>query len=141
MIIEKESIMGRKEAREEVFKLMYAYCLNKENDMYMLEHALQDVRVQSESEYVVSVYEGIMKDFDSLCEEIEATAKGFGLERLYKIDLAILLVATYEIKERKDIPVAVSVNEAICLAKKYSTEKSASFINGVLASIVKKYGR
>ena len=56
---------------------------------------------------------------------------------MYKVDLAILVVAVYEIKNEKEIPVAVSINEALNLAKKYSTEKSAGFINGVLANFAK----
>lgn len=133
--------MSRKEAREEVFKLVYAYCLNKENDVFMMQHALHDDKVKEESSYLITTYEGIIESFHTLCGEIEEASKGFGLDRLYKVDLSILLVAAYEIKNREDIPVAVSVNEAVCLAKKYSAEKSASFINGVLATLVKKYGR
>ena len=67
---------------------------------------------------------------------IDQYAGSFAYERLYKVDLSILLLATYEILYT-DIPFKVSVNEAVELAKTYSTEKSAAYINGILASIIK----
>mgnify|MGYP002516849677 CR=1 FL=1 len=61
--------------------------------------------------------------------------KNWTIERIFKIDLAILSRAIYEILFIDNIPVKVSANEAVELAKKYSTEKSYSFVNGVLATI------
>ena len=62
---------------------------------------------------------------------------GFSLDRIFKVDKAILLVALYEIFFIPTIDYKVSVSEAINLAKKYSTEKSAKFINGILAKVEK----
>ena len=59
------------------------------------------------------------------------------MNRLAKIDLAVLRIAVYEILYRKDIPVEVSINEAIEIVKKYSTEESFRFINGVLGGVVR----
>lgn len=61
----------------------------------------------------------------------------FAFDRLFKIDLAILMLAVHELMFNKITPIKVIVNEAIELAKKYSTENSYSFINGVLAKIIK----
>ena len=63
--------------------------------------------------------------------------KGYTINRLFKIDLAIITLAVIELKFIKENPKEVVINEAIELAKKYSTEKSPRFINGVLADIVK----
>ena len=63
--------------------------------------------------------------------------KGYTLDRLFKVDLAILIMATYELKFYKQNSVKIVANEAVELAKKYSTEKSYSFINAVVASIAK----
>ena len=73
-----------------------------------------------------------------MTKTIASFARGFTAERIYKIDLAILLIATYEILFLPDVPDKVSVNEAVELAKTYSTDNSPSFINGVLASVIKE---
>ncbi len=62
--------------------------------------------------------------------------KNWKIERLSKVDLSILRLCTYELNFEEDIPSKVSINEAIELAKKYSGEKSATFINGVLGKMI-----
>ena len=83
--------------------------------------------------YVKEIYFGVVSHYDELLFDIESHAEKFALDRLFKVDLAILLLALYEIKFVESIPYKVSIDEAISLAKKYSTEKSAKYINGVLA--------
>ena len=80
---------------------------------------------------------GVIQKYDELCGFISENSEGFAFDRIYKVDLAILLVALYEIKYMKSIPVKVSINEALNLAKSYSTENSNKFINGILAKLVK----
>ena len=63
--------------------------------------------------------------------------KGYTIDRLYKVDLAIIILAVIEVKYVKETPKEVVINEAVELAKKFSTEKSPKFINGVLADILK----
>jgi len=67
---------------------------------------------------------------------IQKAADGYKTERLYKVDLAIMLVAVAEIVYCDNIPQEVSINEAIELAKIYSTSKSPKYINGVLSGVV-----
>ena len=67
---------------------------------------------------------------------IKDNTEGYELDRIYKVDLAILVLAVYEIKYQ-DTPKNVVVNEAVELSKKYSTDKSYSFVNGVLAKVLK----
>lgn len=69
-------------------------------------------------------------------KKIKGNLKNWKIERLSKVDLSILRLCTYELKFEEDIPNRVSVNEAIELAKKYSGEKSATFINGVLGKMI-----
>lgn len=91
-----------------------------------------------DKEYIVSTYEGIVKEYDGMVDAITGYSIGFERNRIYKIDMAIMLIATYEIKFIDSIPVQVSANEAVELAKVYASEKSASFINGIIASIIKE---
>ena len=73
---------------------------------------------------------------DFIKKSIASFATAYNEDRLYKLDLAIMSVATYEILFT-DIPDKVSVNEAIEIAKIYSTDNSPSFINGLLAVVIK----
>ena len=78
-----------------------------------------------------------MAHFDELKDIVSKNIKGYTLDRLFKVDLAILIMVAYELKFYKENPVKIVANEAVELAKKFSTEKSYSFINGVIASIAK----
>lgn len=124
--------MGRVETREELFKRVFAYSLTKEE-----EKEIEEENKNIEKDYLERAYNYIVNNFEEITGEISAFTKGYQISRVYKVDLAILVVAVYEIKNEKEIPVAVSINEALNLAKKYSTEKSAGFINGVLANFAK----
>ena len=87
---------------------------------------------------VKEFYEGIVEHFNELKSVVEKNIKGYTLDRLFKVDLAILIMATYELMYYKQNSVKIVANEAVELAKKYSTEKSYSFINAVVASIAEK---
>lgn len=128
---------GRTAAREALFKLIYEYTVRGERDdltLSVLCHGMAD----DDTEYIKEVYDGILVRADALKEKIASLSDGFALDRIYKVDLAILMVATYEILYRSDIPCPVSANEAIRLAEKYSTDKSRAFVNGVIASVIKE---
>jgi len=127
--------MSRKESREEVFKLVFEMCVLGEKNELSLENAIEGAS-EADAKYISDVYNGVFEHYDELCKKIEDNAQGFSLVRIFKIDLAIMLVAAYEFLYY-DLPHAVAINEAVNLAKKFSTEKSPSFVNGVLASLVK----
>ena len=129
----KEVSMGRVETREELFKKVFAYSLTRE-----INEDVEEMSKTVDKEYLNRAFNGIVNDYDGIVAEIANYTKGYQLSRVYKVDLALLVVAVYEIKNEKDIPVAVSINEALNLAKKYSTEKSVGFINGVLANFANK---
>ena len=127
--------MSRKTAREQVYKLIYERCVNGEADNFSLELCLQDISSEDEI-FIRKLYEGVNEKYEFLKTVIEKYAKGFAFERIFKLDCALIMVASYEILFLYDIPVGVSVNEAVEFAKQYSTEKSRSFVNGILASVV-----
>lgn len=127
--------MSRKQVREQVFKLIYEYIINLERNDFFLEEIKNEF--SAESKYITDVYEGVVANYDSLVAEVEKYILSFSIDRIFKVDLAILLLAVYEIKYLSDIPSNVSINEAVNLAKTYSTEKSSAYINGVLANFVK----
>jgi len=128
--------MSRSVARECVFKLIFEFLFNKEKDSELLTEFLEDESNKAEIGYIQEVYNGVTLKYDELINEIVKVSDSFKQDRIFKVDLAILLVALYEIKYIKSIPNKVSINEALNLAKTYSTEKSNSFINGILSNFV-----
>ncbi len=130
--------MGRKQAREGAISYIYQCDMNKEEDNGSLDLFLDNFQYsKSEADYIENIAKGINENMDRIDSLIEKNLQGWKLERLAKVDLAILRVSIYEILYRDDIPVQVSINEAIENAKKYSAEDSFKFINGVLGEIVR----
>lgn len=85
--------------------------------------------------YIHNIIEGVMKEVSAIDQYIIKNSKDWTIDRMSRIDLAIMRVAIFEILYREDIPASVSINEAVELAKKYSHEDAGSFINGILGSI------
>jgi len=81
---------------------------------------------------------GISSNCQTIDEKIKAHLKDWDFKRINKIDLAILRLAIYEICFVKDIPCKVSINEAVELSKAFGEESSSSFVNGILAEIIKE---
>ena len=120
----------RSEARELAFKTIYSKFFNIDEEN--LEQVLPNNNDLTTK--IVDCYTTNHKDINEL---ISSNLKGYTLERVYKIDLAILVVAIIELQYIKENPTQVIINEAVELAKKFSTDKSPKFINGFLAGLVK----
>jgi N utilization substance protein B len=88
-------------------------------------------------EFTYAIVKGTRENIKTIDEIIEKAAEHWTLDRMAVVDRNILRAATYELFYRPDIPPSVTINEAIEISKKYSTEDSASFINGVLDKIQK----
>ena len=128
----------RKYAREVTFSLTFEYLFSKNVNSLDLDMFDSKKLTQDDFEYIKSTYGGIIENFDQLMATVGSLSKGFKLDRIFKVDLAILMTAVYELS-RSDIPVEVCINEAVELAKRFSTEKSVGFVNGILAEYVKNY--
>lgn len=130
--------MGRKQAREGTMKILYQMEVNEDFSEEALDIYFNNFDFdESEKKYIVDAMAKIRENLESIDKYIESYSEGWNLNRLAKIDLAVLRIAIYEILYRDDIPVEVSINEAIEIAKKYSTDESFKFINGVLGGFVK----
>ena len=126
-------------SREETFKLIFEFCATSEVNDFSVEELIEENK-DVESDYIKKVYYGVVEHFKELKEDIAGATKSFSVDRIFKVDFALLLLALYEIKYMPEIPPAVSVNEVLNLSKRYSTEKSFSYINGILANFVKVEG-
>lgn len=128
--------MSRRDARDIAFKLVFSYIFDNEKNV----EALEEYTAQSDADdkaYVTEVYNGVISHFDELMKDIESNAEKFDVNRIYKTDLAVILLALYEIKYMSSIPFKVSVDEAVSMAHKYSTEKSGKYINGILSKFAR----
>ncbi|MCQ2550900.1 MAG: transcription antitermination factor NusB [Clostridia bacterium] len=126
--------MTRQEAREFLMKIIFQM---ESNDDFKEESILKYLKQENnrgQELYLSSKLKYLCQHKDEIDEEINKYANKWTTKRMAKVDLAILRLAVTELKG-DDIPVSVTINEAVELAKKYSEEKSASFINGILSKI------
>lgn len=130
--------MGRKHARESAMKLLYQMEINKDFSKDAIDIFFENNSFNlGEKLYIDNAVETIITNLDEIDSCIKKYIDGWQLSRLARVDLSILRIALYEITYREDIPIQVSINEAIEIAKKYSTDESSRFINGVLGSFVR----
>lgn len=131
--------MNRSEARELAFEFLYQIEVQKEVDEEQIELFFEsnEITDNNAKEYIKDIVEGTQKEEVSITETISNNLKtDWKIERISKINLALLRLAIYEIKY-KQLPYKVVINEVVELAKKYGEDTSHSFINGILASVVK----
>ncbi|MBQ3414910.1 MAG: transcription antitermination factor NusB [Clostridia bacterium] len=133
--------MERSAIRESTFKLIYSLEIQKEVELKeQIELYIESNKIEDKNakEYIEDAVLGIEKNKNEIISMIEKNLKAdWKIQRISKIDLAILKLAIYEIKY-KEIPYKVAINEAVEIAKKYGEETSKNFVNGILASIVKE---
>lgn len=91
-------------------------------------------------DYAVQIAEKFKENAEAVDEQIQKFAKGWDIQRLVKMDKDVLRIAITELLFIKDAPMKVIVDEALELAKKYSTDESSSFINGILAKVIVENG-
>jgi len=134
----EDFVVNRRLSREEAVKLLYQMSINK----YTFDEAIENYFEQYEGnieeidmEYVKSLVEGVSNNINKIDSIIEGHLINWKMNRISKINLAILRCSIYEILTDRETAPAVYINEAIEIAKKYSEEKSVAFINGVLDRI------
>lgn len=131
--------MTRRELRENVFLLLFRVEFHEEGEMAeqlkLLVEDLEDVN-EEDMEYINRKCHDIISKVEDIDAAINESTTGWKTTRMGKVDLSIIRLAVYEMKYEEDIPNKVSINEAVELAKRYGTDDSASFVNGVLAKFV-----
>lgn len=127
--------MSRTSARENAFRLVYEFLETGERNDFTME-ILCESAAPTDADFTKELYDAVLENYDFLKSVVARYSKDFAFDRIYKTDLAALLIATCELLLREDIPEKVTVNEAIELSRTYSTEKSTAFVNGILASVL-----
>lgn len=131
--------MNRREIREQIFKMLFQTDFyDKEEIEEQITLFMQELKETDEGKR--DYLEQKLRDIYNRREEIDAAvnekATGWKTTRMAKVDLALIRLAVYEIKYEADIPTGVAINEAVELAKIYSSDGAPSFVNGVLAKLV-----
>lgn len=131
--------MTRSQLREHAFRIIFGVEFNDkvefqgQIEFYMYQ---RDITEEGDREFIINRCIGVVDHLEIIDEILNDKTTGWKTTRMNHVDLAILRLAYYEIKYDENIPVKVAINEAIELAKKYSSDEGPNFINGVLAKLV-----
>ena len=130
--------MSRKKARDNAFKCIYEleFIKDKNLDDILLNCYEENNNSEEEKQYIQMILNGVKENIEKIDSIILSKLKNWSLDRIAKIDLAILRLAIYEILYVDSIPDKVSANEAVELAKTYGNNDSKSFVNGVIAKVI-----
>ena len=124
---------ARSDARERALHLLYEAHAKSESGSSIVES-----QVLAVDDLVLEIVQGVDGVTAFADEIITENAVGWTLARMPVIDLIVLRIAIFELKSRPDVPTAVILNEAVELAKTFSTDESGRFVNGILSTIAKK---
>ena len=128
--------MTRREAREQAFCILFEQAAGGESIEDILT-AAEEARDFAPGSYARKAALGVEEHQKEIDAIISQNIRGWAMSRLSKVTLALLRLAIYEILYDDSIPVGVSINEAVNIAKKYGGKDDAPYINGVLATVVK----
>lgn len=125
----------RQHAREAIIGLLYAYAMGNDNIEKYAEGILEEKKIRNKQrEFAMGLYEGVMQHLEEIDTLISNNLKEWSFDKLGDMEKAILRLGTYEALYT-DMDHAVVINEAVELSKKFGTEQSPKFINGVLDAI------
>lgn len=130
--------MKRTELREHIFKMVFETEFNAPDEMPgqfgLYFEQLEDAK-EKDLEYIRTKAGKVAEKADEIDLLLNAHTTGWKTGRMNKVDLAILRLAVYEMKWDEDVPTGVAIDEAVELAKKYSSSEGPSFVNAVLAKL------
>ena len=131
--------MKRTEMREHIFRMVFSYEFNSDQEMpqqmQLYFEQLDQEPKEEDMAYIRDKALNVILKAEEIDEMLNEHVTGWKTSRMNKVDLSILRLAVYEMKYDEDVPVGVAINEAVELAKKYSGDEGPAFINGVLARL------
>ena len=131
--------MKRTEMREHIFRMVFSYEFNSDQEMpqqmQLYFEQLDQEPKEEDMAYIRDKALNVILKSEEIDEMLNEPVTGWTTSRMNKVDLSILRLAVYEMKYDEDVPVGVAINEAVELAKKYSGDEGPAFINGVLARL------
>ena len=129
--------ISRRAARECALKVLYSYDFNTEAEPESFFSLIcEEAEIPSDA-FARSLFCGALAHIGDIDVKISENAKGWKLDRIARMSLAIMRLCTYELLYT-EVPTPVAINEAVEIAKKYETPETAKFINGILGSFVRE---
>lgn len=145
--------MARVTARAAVMQMIYEKLAGGQGGEETLQMVYDELRAEgvpgvetvkdsepgkADRAYITRVLDGVVSHLDELDGQIASASRDWSIDRMPKVDLSILRLATWEILHEEDVPGSVAINEAVELASRYSEPASGRFINGVLGTILRR---
>lgn len=127
--------MSRREARESAFKIIYAIDMGENTIQDAADIVITKPIDEKQKQFIINLAQGVVDNFKKIDNVINKHSSNWDVCRMASTDRNILRLAVYEMLYCDDIPVSVSINEAVELSKKYCDVDSYKFINGILGSI------
>ena len=131
--------MKRREIRESAFKLTFESLFRDDSADEIIALA-EDVEEITVNDDVIKLFKGTLEKSDELNKIIEKYSEKRALDRIPKVNIAVLKLALYEILYDEKVPLNVAINEAVLISKKYSQEADVNFVNGVLGAYSRAEG-
>lgn len=128
--------MGRREAREQAFVILFGLIFTKETPEIQMELFAEEENTPIDA-YAKKLICGVTENEQALDKEIALYSKNWTKDRMSKVSLTILRIALYEMIEVSDVPDSVAINEAVELAKNFGSDEDAPFVNGILGTIAR----
>lgn len=125
--------MNRHEAREKAFQILFQLDINDNEPDQAIEEFLEK---EKSDEFLIKLVKGVTKSIPEVDKIIADHLENWTLQRIASVEKSILRISTYEIRFLEEVPVNVSINEAVELGNMYGDDKSGKFINGVLSKII-----
>ncbi len=135
--------MKRRKAREHALQILFQLDIRKEKpSAAVLKHFWAEYKTDEEiRNFAEEIVKGTYKHLSKINDLIHQCAKNWSLDRMAVVDRNVLRMAIYEILYRIDIPTSVTINEAIEIAKKFGTDESGAFVNGILDRVARLTGK
>lgn len=126
--------MSRRHARETAMQYLYGLDMTEQPWDEIEPQIDEDELSARDKEYVKKIVNGVIEKKENIDTALAEFLKNWNIERIPKVDLAILRLGIYEINWCEEIPPGATINECVDIAKNFSTDKSGAFINGILAN-------
>lgn len=128
--------MSRRQVRESALQSLFQVYIGQVPATEAIRHVLEESDPDIDRSYLEQIVTGTYNNQDAIDQLIEKYSLGWKLDRMPNVDLTILRMAVYEMLYQTETPTKVIINEAIELAKAFSTEESGKFINGILGKLL-----
>ena len=128
--------MARKSARAAAVQMVFENMLGGDGGEETLRGLIEFAPEEDDQQYIDAILSGVETNAEALDASVEKCLKGWTLDRIAKVDLAVLRVAAWELCYAKETPDAVVINEAVALAQKFDSPTAGKFVNGVLSTLL-----